>query len=101
MQFLITAYDGKDSEAAARRNSARPKHLEVIEKFVKEGKHLYGAGLLDDSGNMIGSVMVVDFPSREALENEWLSIEPYVTGNVWQDIDIKPCKVPDVFLKRN
>ena len=98
MHFLITAYDGKDSEAGARRANARPQHLECVKKFNKEGKHLYGAAILDDSNNMIGSVMIVDFPSREVLESEWLSIEPYVTCGVWQEIDIQPCRVPDVFL---
>ena len=26
-------------------------------------------------------------------------LKPYVIGNVWQDIEIKPCKVPEFFLE--
>jgi len=29
MQFVITAYDGTDAEAPARRTTARPAHLET------------------------------------------------------------------------
>jgi len=97
MQFLITAYDGKDSEAGARRSSVREQHLEGVKRLKKERKALYGVAILDDDNKMIGSIMVVDFPTKEILMSEWLSSEPYVTGNVWKEIDIKPCKVPDFF----
>ena len=100
MQFAITAFDGKDSEAGMRRKNARDAHLEGVKKAVSEGKHLYAAAILDDNDNMIGSVMIVDYPSKELLENEWLNNEPYVTGGVWKDIDIKPCRVPDFFLHK-
>ena len=49
------------------------------------------AALLDDDGKMIGSVMIFDVDSREELD-ALLENEPYVTGNVWQDIEIKACK---------
>jgi len=63
-----------------------------------EKKHLYAAALLDDDGNMIGSLLVVDFPTREELD-DYLTIEPYVIGKVWEKIEIKPCKVGSMFLK--
>jgi len=97
MHFLITAYDGTDSEAPARRANARPSHLERVEKFKSEGKHLYGGAILDGDGNMAGSMMVVDFPSRQALD-EWLAVEPYVTHGVWQQIEIQPFRVAELFL---
>jgi len=101
MHFLITAFDGKDSEASARRNNVRKQHLEGIKKLIKERKHLYAAAILDDENNMIGSILIVDYPSKETLMNEWLNNEPYVKGNVWQEIDIKPCIVPDFILDRS
>ena len=101
MQFLITAYDGNDSEAGMRRSKARERHLEGVRKAVKEGRHLYGAAILDENNSMIGSIMIVDYPSKEILANEWLNNEPYVTGGVWKEIDVKPCKVPDVFVDRS
>ena len=101
MQFLITAYDGKDSEAPSRRMTARPHHLEGVKKAKKEGKHLYGGAILDDAGNMIGSMMIVDYPSKEILEKEWLDAEPYILGNVWQKIEIKPFRVAEVFINKD
>ena len=97
MQFLITAYDGKDDGAALRRANARPAHLECVRKFKALGRHLYGGAILDEHGNMTGSMMVVDFPTRQALD-EWLSIDPYVTGNVWQEIEVRPFRVAETFL---
>ena len=98
MNFLITAFDGKDDKAIIRRNNARARHIEGIKKLIKARKHLYAAAILDDDNKMIGSILIVDYLSKEVLINEWLNNEPYVTGNVWQKIDIKPCKVPDFLL---
>ncbi len=98
MQFVITAYDGTDEHALQRRMDAREDHLKSVEKRFKEGNHLYGAALLDDNERMIGSMMVVNYPSREAVD-EWLKEEPYVTGSVWQKIDVKPCMVAGTFME--
>ncbi|MEK9198291.1 YciI family protein [Ureibacillus sp. FSL E2-3493] len=98
MQYIITAYDGADEKAIERRLMAREAHLKSVEERVKEGQHLYGAAILDDNGKMRGSMIVVDFPSREELEN-WLRVEPYVVANVWQKIEIKPCKVAPIFME--
>ena len=100
MQFILTAYDGSDSEALARRMSVREKHLEGVKKAAAEGRHIFAGAILDDDGKMIGSMMVVDYPSKEALKSEWLDSEPYVTGSVWQEIDIRPFKASDIFYKK-
>jgi len=54
----------------------------------------YGAALLDDSGKMKGSMLLMDFVSEGALQ-EWLAKEPYVTGDVWRSIEIHKCNVRD------
>jgi len=98
MQFIIVAYDGKDDEALNRRMSVREQHLENVKIRKKAGEHLYGAALIDDNEKMIGSIMVVEYPSLDALHENWLKTEPYVVGDVWREIDIKPCKVPEIFI---
>jgi hypothetical protein len=30
--------------------------------------------------------------------DEYLQSEAYITGGVWQSVEITPCKVPDLFL---
>ena len=98
MQFLVTAYDGIDEGCIERRLAARNEHLSLVESMFKQGRHLYAAALTNDTDKMIGSVLIVDFPSRDALD-EWLKVEPYVIGNVWDKIEVKPCKVGPMFLE--
>lgn len=98
MHFLITAYDGKDEGAPERRAKVRAAHLELVEKLKAEKKILIGAAILDEASQMIGSVMIGNFPSREAMQAQWLDREPYVMGDVWQDVKIEPCRVPDFYL---
>jgi uncharacterized protein YciI len=54
--------------------------------------------MLSEMGDMKGSVMVMDFPSRKEL-NAYLAIEPYVVNRVWEKIKVIPCKVSPPFLK--
>ena len=37
-------------------------------------------------------MFVCEFPSRKELD-EWLKMDPYVTGGVWQRIDISRAQV--------
>ena len=96
MQFIVIAYDGTDDKAMERRLAARQDHLAGIQRMKDERKALYGAAILDDRERMTGSVLVVDFPSRGELD-AWLEAEPYVTGGVWQKIEVLPCRVPPLF----
>ncbi|MCG8414370.1 MAG: YciI family protein [Pseudomonadales bacterium] len=89
MEFLVTAYDGTDDEAPARRAAARPAHIEGAQTLKNDGHVLIGGAILDDAGNMIGSSLVVEFDDRAALD-DWLNNDPYVTGGVWQDITVLP-----------
>lgn len=89
MQFLLIAYDATDAEAVGRRLSARPEHLEKVAVHKRTGEFLLGGAILDDNGNMIGSMIVYEYPDRKSLD-EHLKKEPYITGDVWQKIEIKP-----------
>lgn len=99
MEFLITAYDGTDAGAMSRRLAARSAHLELGNKMIEEGTLLYAAAILDDDNNMIGSSMIVDFPSRKEVD-EWLQIEPYVVGGVWKNIEVKKCRTGPAFSRQ-
>jgi len=92
MEFLIIAYDGKDTEAKQRRLRARPAHLDGVQVLKQNGSFINGGAILDDNGEMIGSTLYVDFPSREELDH-WLHNDPYVTGGVWVDIEVKPIRL--------
>lgn len=92
MQFLIIAYDGKDAEAQQRRLAARTAHLERAAIAKTEGRLIAGGAILDAQERMIGSTLYMDFPSRQALD-DWIAEDPYVTGNVWQSIEIQPIRL--------
>ena len=92
MQFVIMARDGTDAEALARRQAVRPHHLDRIQPLVDAGSILTGGAILDDDGNMHGSVLLVEFPSRDELD-AWLDNDPYMTGGVWQQIEVVPFRV--------
>ena len=97
MQFIVIAFDGQDGEAQARRAAARPAHLSQAKQLQDNGRLLHAAAILDDAESMIGSIMVFDLADRAALD-AWLKNEPYVTGEVWQKIEVYPAKVPPAFM---
>lgn len=89
MQFLVVAYDGTDSEAPARRSAARQAHLEKARQLKAEGHFVEGGALLNEEGQMIGSALILDFPTREQLD-KCLAEDPYTTGHVWNEVSITP-----------
>ncbi len=91
-QYVVTARDGGDAGAPARRMAARPLHLEKIGPMVADGRIILGGALLDDAGLMIGSVLVVEFADRAGVD-AWLAVEPYVLQGVWKDIEVAPFRV--------
>jgi len=99
MQFLILAYDAKDHDATSRRLAAREAHLANIAEYKAKGHMHIGAALLDDNGKMVGSTLIVEFENRAACE-AWLNADPYVTGNVWHDINIQECKIAPSFAAK-
>jgi uncharacterized protein YciI len=98
MHYLIIAHDATDENALKRRLAAREEHLASIGRLKAEGRALYGAALLDESGNMTGSMLIMDFPT-EATLRQYLASEPYITGHVWAEVEVKTCKVPEIFQK--
>ncbi|MFN8347225.1 MAG: YciI family protein [Spirosomataceae bacterium] len=89
MLYVVHAYDYTDSEALDRRMSVRGRHLEGAKVLKSNGNFIMGGALLDPDGKMIGSMMVVDFEEERQM-NQWLQNDPYVTGKVWEKIDVKP-----------
>ncbi len=92
VEYLITALDGTDAEALDRRLAVREAHLTGAQRLAERGELLSGGAILDDDGRMIGSSMHVAFADQEAFD-AWYAAEPYVTGNVWQDVTIRPMRI--------
>lgn len=77
------------------RQSARPAHLERIQKLVDEGRVLLAGPHpsidAEDPGEagFSGSLMIVDFPSLEEAR-AWADEDPYVAAGVFRSVVVKP-----------
>ena len=76
MQFIIRAYDGRGM--LGKRMEVRPRHLEGMKRLGSQV--ICAGGLLDGYEKMKGSVLVMEFPNREALD-AYLAAEPYIPEN--------------------
>ncbi len=95
IQYLIHALDHTDSGAFDRRMAARPAHFEGATQLKKNGNFVIGSAILDESGKMIGSNMIVQFETESDFQ-KYFNSEPYVTAGVWGDIKVYPTKVAQV-----
>jgi uncharacterized protein len=89
VQFVVIAWDGSGPGAHDRRRAVRPAHLEGIRPRVERGELLVGGAVLAEAGEMTGSVLIMDFPTRAELD-AWLAADPYVTGGVWERVEVRP-----------
>ena len=88
VQFVVRAYDGEGM--LEKRLEVRPRHLESIERIRKHV--ICAGGLLDDEGKMKGSLLVMEFESRQELD-AYLANEPYVQEHVWERIEVERMNV--------
>ena len=92
---MVIARDGSDAGALERRMAVREAHLAEARRLKAAGHILQAGAMLDDAQRMVGSVLLVAFDSRDTL-NDWLAADPYVMGNVWQDIEVKPFRLAPI-----
>ena len=88
MQFVIIANDGKNM--LEKRLAVRPRHLENMAQI--KGKVICAGGILNEEGKMAGSVMILEFASRD-LFNEYLANEPYIIEKVWENVRVEQMNV--------
>ena len=89
--FVISCTDHEGT--LEKRLAVRPQHLARLEQLDAEGR-LIVAGAMpkdrnDPTAGFYGSTMILDFDSREALD-EWLKDEPFVKEGVYSHVDVKP-----------
>ena len=81
MYFAIHALDRPDS--GDTRALARDGHLEYISEF----EIVLGGPLLDESGAMCGSLIVVDLPDKAAAE-ALVADDPYTAAGLFGNVSI-------------
>ena len=89
--FVVTCTDQEGT--VEKRLAIRPQHLERLQKLNDEGRLIVAGAMPKEPGNpqagFYGSTIIVDFDSREALD-EWLQEEPFLKEGVYAHIDVKP-----------
>jgi len=89
--FVVTCTD--QDGTVEKRLAVRPQHLARLEQLDAEGRLIVAGAMPKDPSNpqagFYGSTIIVDFDSREALD-EWLQEEPFLKAGVYRQIDVKP-----------
>lgn len=95
MLYLIYAEDVADS--LEKRVSARPAHIERLQKLHDEGRVVVaGPTPAIDSADpgaagMSGSMLVVEFETLQDAK-AWADADPYVAAGVYKSVTVKPFK---------
>lgn len=84
----MIAYDRPNG--LKRRMDARPEHLKHLQDL---GDQLSLAGaFLDDEGNMVGSIVLIEASSQEEAEAKF-DTDPYVVNGVFDSMTVKPFRI--------
>jgi uncharacterized protein len=84
MLFAVIRHDHPDS--LALRLSARPKHLEYLKKVLD--KIMYGGALLDDNGNQIGSMLIIEV-ANQAEADTFADADPFVEVDLFASTSVQ------------
>ncbi len=89
--FVLTCTDHEDS--LEKRLAIRPQHVERLQQLDDAGR-LIAAGAHpkdpnDPQAGFLGSTIIVEFDSREALDT-WILDEPFLKHGIYASIEIKP-----------
>mgnify|MGYP006348472943 FL=1 len=89
--FVLTCTDHEDS--LEKRLAIRPQHVERLQQLDDAGR-LIAAGAHpkdpnDPQAGFLGSTIIVEFDSREALD-AWILDGPFLKHGIYASIEIKP-----------
>lgn len=83
--FTLIAHDRKNG--LERRLAHRPAHLEHMARLDASGRIRYGGPLLNEKGEMSGSLIIIEADDLEAAQGTF-SEDPYVIHGVFEEYDI-------------
>ena len=72
------------------RLATRPKHLEYVGGPTSPAK--LGGPLLDDTGNPIGSLSIMEAEDRATVE-AFVADDPYALAGLFASVEIKPWRI--------
>ena len=86
MLFVLTCLDKPNS--ASLRAETRPAHLDFIRARIKQVP-VAGPILAEDEKTPIGSMLIVDLPSRAEVDR-FLADDPYGRAGLFQSVTVRP-----------
>jgi hypothetical protein len=86
--FVLICFDHRGG--LERRMAVREKHLAYVREHLSMVK--VADPLLDDAGEMAGSVFVVEAPDRAAGE-AFSAADPYRVAGVFERVELHPWRV--------
>jgi len=93
MWYAIIGTDETDS--LARRQTARPAHLERLKELQAEGRLLLAGPFpaidAEDPGaaGFTGSLIIAEFADLGAAQR-WADADPYVSARVYREVRVRP-----------
>lgn len=91
MLFVLLCTDRENT--VEQRLATRPAHVVRLEALNEQGRLLTAGAMPKERDNpqagFYGSVMIVDFASREELD-KWLAEEPFVLAGVYEKVEVRP-----------
>jgi uncharacterized protein len=85
--MIFTFFLMDKPDAGALRQRVRPEHKAYLAQ-VADRMAFAGPLTRDDGNNMIGSLLAIDFESREAAQ-AWLAREPFTQAGLYASISIQ------------
>ena len=86
MLFALIARDKPG--AIETRRATRDAHLAYVERT---GCVAQGGALLDEAGEMAGSLIILDVPDIDAAR-DWAAKDPYAEAGLFESVTIQPWK---------
>ena len=86
--FVLTCIDHPN--ALERRMSVREAHLAYVRENIAMVR--LAGPLLDDAGDMAGSMFVMEAPDRAAVE-AFSAADPYVLADLFERVEIRAWRV--------
>ncbi|EKD77979.1 MAG: hypothetical protein ACD_42C00096G0007 [uncultured bacterium] len=97
--YVFICEDGEN--VLEKRKSIRPAHLVRLAELKVQNRLLAAGPLMNRDGDnpfvagIHGSLIIAKFNNLDEAK-EWIAADPYVTGEVYQRITVKPFKVVEV-----
>lgn len=84
MHFVVTCIDKPDH--AQLRMDTRSAHIDYLSQFEQ---HVVMAGplLSDDESAMVGSMLIIDMPDRQQLD-QFLANDPYQQAGLFDQVTV-------------